>query len=188
MDFIRKATKIFAHIVYSQSTQSMLKSLLSVDVETKLLNSKAFIELTSLELEKAAELNIPCTLAVVKIDEFIEEDSLFEGDPFPKVLKAIVKSIHEETDRFNIIGRLSKRIFAIYFFNSSTKDVFLWAEKLRIKIARKPIAVVSKQTTFTISVGIATATRKTDLQEVMYNAELALNKATEKGGNSVKSL
>ena len=113
---------------------------------------------------------------------------MFEGDPFPKVLKSIVKSIHEETSRFNIVGRLGKRLIGIYFFNISAKDVFLWAEKLRIKIARKPIAVVSKQTTFTISVGIATATRKTDFDEVMYNAELALNKATEKGGNSVKSI
>lgn len=188
IEFLRKATRIFAHIVYSQSTQFMLRSLLSVDIETKLLNNNSFMEYASLELAKASDLNIPCSLAIVKIDDFIEEDSLFEGDPFPRVLKSIVKSIREETSRFNIVGRLDNRLIGIYFFNSSTKDVFLWAEKLRIKIARKPIAVVSKQTTFTISVGIATATRKTDFNEVMYNAELALNKATEKGGNSVKSL
>lgn len=188
MEFIRKSTKIFAHIVYSHSTQSMLKSLLSVDIETKLLNSAAFSELTAMELAKANDLNIPCSLAIVKIDDFIEEDSLFEGDPFPKVLKSIVKSIRDETDRFTIVGRLGARLFGIYFFNMSTKDVFLWAEKLRIKVARNPIAVVSKQTTFTISVGIATATKKTDFGEVLNNAELALNKATEKGGNSVKSI
>jgi diguanylate cyclase (GGDEF)-like protein len=166
----------------------MLKSLLSVDIETKLLNKNSFIELSSLELRKSSELDIPCSLAIVKIDDFIEEETLFEGDPFPMVLKSIVKSIHEETDRINYVGRLSKRIFGIFFFNSATKDVFLWAEKLRIKIARKPIAVVSKQTTFTISVGIATATGMTDIDEVLHNAELALNKATEKGGNAVKSI
>jgi len=66
--------------------------------------------------------------------------------------------------------------------------VFLWAEKLRMKIARKPIAVVAKQTTFTVSIGIASTTNLTDMNELINNAELALNKAIEKGGNNVKSI
>jgi PleD family two-component response regulator len=70
----------------------------------------------------------------------------------------------------------------------SPKDVFLWAEKLRIKIARKAIAVASKQTTFTVSIGVAATTNKTDVQEILTHAELALKKAVEKGGNSVKSI
>lgn len=65
---------------------------------------------------------------------------------------------------------------------------FLWAEKLRIKIARTPISVVSKQTTFTVSIGIAATHEKMEVQGLIENAELALNKATEKGGNSVKNI
>ena len=85
-------------------------------------------------------------------------------------------------------GRIEKRIFAVYFFNAQSKDVFLWAEKLRIKIARKPISVVSKQTTFTVSIGVASTTGKTNSEELLHDAELALNKALEKGGNTVKSI
>ena len=88
----------------------------------------------------------------------------------------------------NLVGRLGEKLFAIYFFNSTTKDVFLWAEKLRVKIARTPILVVSKQTTFTVSIGVASAHQKTDVEEVLKNAELALNKAVQKGGNTVKSI
>ncbi len=88
----------------------------------------------------------------------------------------------------NLFGRLSQKVFAVYFFNSTPKDVFLWAEKLRVKIARKPIAVVSKQTTFTVSIGVAATTNKVDVQEILTHAELALKKAVEKGGNSVKSI
>jgi GGDEF domain-containing protein len=88
----------------------------------------------------------------------------------------------------NILGRISEKVFAVYFFNMSPKDVFLWAEKLRIKIARKPIAVSSKQSTFTVSIGVSSTKNKTDIQEILYNTELALNKALEKGGNTVKSI
>ena len=88
----------------------------------------------------------------------------------------------------NLFGRIDERTFAVYFFNSSTKNVFIWAEKLRVKIARKPISVISKQTTFTVSIGIASTTNKDSVDEVMHNANLALTKAIEKGGNSVLNI
>ncbi len=134
------------------------------------------------------EFNIPSSLCLIQIDDFLEQESLFEGDPFPKVLLSVTQSIRDEMTPLNILGRLSHKVFGVYFFNSTTKDVFLWAEKLRIKIARKPISVVTKQTTFTISIGVASANNKTDVDEVIHNAELALNKALEKGGNTVKSI
>lgn len=188
VQFMKQATKIFSFMVHSFSTQKVLKSLLSVDIETKALNSETFITLLRNDLVKANELDADGAIALIKIDDFIEEDSLFEGNPFPKVLKAIANTIREEITPLNLFGRLDERVFGVYFFNASTKDVFLWAEKLRIKIARKPIAVVTKQTTFTVSIGVASAANKTDVKIVLDNAELALNKALEKGGNSVKSI
>ena len=96
--------------------------------------------------------------------------------------------ILEEMTPLNLFGRLDDRVFGIYFFNAPTKNVFLWAEKLRVKIARKPISVISKQTTFTVSIGVASTTNKDNVDEVIHNANLALNKAIEKGGNSVLNI
>ena len=188
IQFMKSAIKIFAFIVHTFSSHSILKSLLSLDLETRTYNFDTFIKLVGADLVKSQELSAPGTLALIRIDNFLEEESLFESNPFPKVLKSILQMIKDELSPLSILGRVSERIFGIYFFNSTTKDIFLWAEKLRIKIARKPIVVVSKQTTFTVSVGIASATNKTDINEVLEDAELALNKALEKGGNSVKSL
>lgn len=186
--FMRSAIKIFSFFVYTFSTHSVLKNLLSVDVETGALTYDAFIKQVSSDLIKANEFEAPCALALIQIDDFLEERSLFETDPFPKVLSSINDSITSEITPLNILGRLGEKLFAVYFFNASTKDVFLWAEKLRIKIARKPISVVSKQTTFTVSIGVASAHQKTNIEDVLKNAELALNKAYQKGGNTVKSI
>jgi diguanylate cyclase (GGDEF)-like protein len=186
--FMRSAVKIFSFFVYTYSTHAILKNLLSVDVETGALTYNAFSSQVSTDLVKANEFEAPCALALIQIDDFLEERSLFETDPFPKVLSSINESIKNDITPLNILGRLGEKLFAVYFFNASTKDVFLWAEKLRIKIARKPISVVSKQTTFTVSIGVASAHQKTDIEEVLKNAELALNKAYQKGGNTVKSI
>lgn len=185
--FIKNATKIFAFILHSYSSVTILRSFLSHDIETKALNYDSFLERFTIDLVKSKELTVQGAVALIKVDELLEQQSLFEGDPFPKVFRAVGQLIKEEMTPMNLFGRISEKVFAVYFFNAPPKDVFLWAEKLRIKIARKPIAVVSKQSTFTVSIGVASTIGKIDAQEILYNAELALKKAIEKGGNSVKS-
>ncbi|PKL82518.1 MAG: diguanylate cyclase [Ignavibacteriae bacterium HGW-Ignavibacteriae-3] len=188
VSYIKNATKIFAFILHSYSSINILRGLLSVDIETKALNYDSFIERFTIDLVRSKELEIQGAVAMIRIDDFLEQESLFEGNPFPKVLRVVGQIIKDEMTPLNLLGRISEKVFAVYFFNMSPKDVFLWAEKLRIKIARKAIAVASKQTTFTVSIGVAATTNKTDVQEILTNAELALKKAVEKGGNSVKSI
>jgi len=185
---MKDTTRILAFVVYSYSTQALLKKLLSVDIETHTLNKSAFIERLNSDLLKANQLKVPGALALIYIDDFLEQESLFEGDPFPKVLKSVAQTLTAEMSPTNLLSRIDDRTFGVYFFNSTTKDVFLWAEKLRIKIARKPISVVSKQTTFTVSIGVASTNNKIDVEEVLYNADLALKKALEKGGNAVRNI
>jgi diguanylate cyclase (GGDEF)-like protein len=188
VQFLKSVSNIFSFVIYSFSTQLMLKSYLSIDIETKTLNTESFNERLASDLYKASQLKVPGALALIRIDDFLEQESLFDGNPFPKVLSSVAETIAEEITPMNIFGRISERVFGVYFFNSNTKDVFLWAEKLRVKIARKPIVVVSKQTTYTISIGVASANNKTNPEEVIYNADLALQKALERGGNTVRNI
>jgi diguanylate cyclase (GGDEF)-like protein len=165
-----------------------LESLTAVDMETRALNQMTFKERLSADLIKARELKVQSAIALIRIDDFFDQESLFDGDPLPKVLMTVSKTIGKEMTPLNLFGRLDEKIFAVYFFNCDSKRVFVWAEKLRIKIARKPIAIVSKQSTFTISVGIASTTKKVDAEAAIEKANLALQKAMEKGGNSVQNI
>jgi diguanylate cyclase (GGDEF)-like protein len=186
--FLKNAMNIIGYLVYSYSNQELLKSLMAIDVETRTLNAETFKERMTADLYKSELSKMPGALALIRIDDFLEQESLFEGNPFPKVLSVITQTIAKEMTPLNLFGRIGERVFGVYFFNATPKDVFLWAEKLRVKIARKPIAVVSKQTTYTISVGVASATSKSDVEEIIYNADLALQKATQMGGNRVRNV
>lgn len=185
VQFLKKSLNVLAFIIYTHSTQKLLKNLTAVDFESRALNTASFKERLNVDLIKSKQLEVPGTLVLLKIDDFIEQESLFDDNPLPRVVSTISEIIFDEITPLNLFGRLDDRIFAIYFFNASTKNVFVWAEKLRVKIARKPISVVSKQTTFTVSIGIASTTNKDNVDEVLHNANLALSKALEKGGNAV---
>jgi diguanylate cyclase (GGDEF)-like protein len=186
--FLNNSVHIISYVIYSHSSQTLIKSLIALDLETRALNLDSFKERLSADLYKAQSLNIPGALALVRIDEFLEQESLFDGDPLPKVLKVVAETIAKEMTPLNIFGRVDEKSFAVYFFNTDAKNVFIWAEKLRVKIARKPIAIVSKQNTYTISIGVASTHGKLDTDEVFHNAELALQKAVEKGGNAVRNI
>jgi len=188
VQYLKNSLNIFSYIIYSHSTRKLLENLTAVDLETRALNAEAFKNLLRNDLIKAKEVNIGGALALIKIDEFLDQESLFDGDPLPKVLKSVSEIISKEISTVNLFGRLDEKLFAVYFFNSDSKKVFVWAEKLRIKVARNPIAIVSKQSTYTISIGVASATKKTDPDEVIGKANLALEKAVEKGGNSVQNI
>lgn len=186
--FLNNSVHIISYIIYSHSSQTLIRSLIALDLETRALNQETFKERLSSDLYKAHSLNVPGALALIKIDEFLEQESLFDGDPLPKVLKVVAEAIAKEMTPLNIFGRVDEKLFAVYFFNTDAKNVFIWAEKLRVKIARKPIAIVSKQNTYTISIGVASTHGKLDTDEVFNNAELALQKAVEKGGNAVRNI
>jgi diguanylate cyclase (GGDEF)-like protein len=188
VQFLKNAYNIISFIIYSFSTQALYKSYLNIDIETKTLTADSLKERMTSDLLKGELLKIPCSIALIRIDDFLEQESLFDGNPFPNVLATITETISKEMTPLNILGRISERVFGVFFFNATTKDVFLWSEKLRVKIARQPIAVVSKQTTYTVSIGVASATNKGSAEEIIYNADLALQKAVEKGGNTVRNI
>lgn len=188
VQFLKNAMNILSFVIYSYSTQSLLKSYLAVDVETKALNAETFRQRLGADLTKAEKVKATGAVALIRIDDFLEQESLFDGNPLPKVLLTVADTIKQEMTPLNLFGRIGDKVFAVYFFDSNTKEVFLWAEKLRVRIARKPIAVVSKQTTYTISVGVASSTGKVDVDEVLHNADLALQKALERGGNTVRNI
>ena len=188
VQFLKSTLNIFSYIIYSHSTRKLMENLTAVDMETRALNASTFKERLSSDLFKAKEVKVNSALALICIDDFIEQESLFEGDPLPKVLEAVSEIISNEITPLNLFGRLDEKLFGVYFFNCDSKKVYVWAEKLRIKVARKPVAIVSKQTTYTISIGIASATKKVDAEEVIEKANLALQKAIEKGGNSVQNI
>jgi diguanylate cyclase (GGDEF)-like protein len=188
VQFLKNAFNIISYIIYSYSTHALYKSYLAIDIETKTLTVESFRERMTSDLLKGELLKVPSALALIRIDDFLEQESLFDGNPFPKVLSTITDTIKKEMTPLNLLGRISEKVFGVFFFNATTKDVFLWSEKLRVKIARHPIAVVAKQTTYTVSIGVASATNKISAEEIIYNADLALQKALEKGGNTVRNI
>ncbi len=188
VNFLKDAVKIIAFIIDSFTTQRMLKKFISIDIQTNVMNTHTFFERMQIDLLRGKELKLPSALALIKIDDFLENDTFFDSNPFPKILTTLVDILKRETNIFCTIGKTNERTFAVFFMNANAKDVFIWAEKLRQYVSKQTIALTSRQITFSVSIGIASSTNKADYQEILNNARLALNKALESGGNKVRNI
>ncbi len=185
--FLKKVFHLFAYYIQCYSSQKFLQSLISVDVETGVLNKTEFLKQLSIELKKDKLMKTEGALVLIKIDNFMDEDSLFEKGFVTKVIRLISQMIVKQLSELNIIGRLHERVFGIYFYNSELNDVTVWAQKLRTLIARESLPVISKQKNYTVSIGIVSTKEKENIKDIIADAELALSKAVKSGGNKVVS-
>lgn len=186
VEFLRNSTQFLSYALQSLSTQSMLKDMAAYDFETPALNRKTFVSRVQIELLKSKEFRIQSTLAVIRIDDFLEQESLFDSNPFTFLVDNLCQFIQNDLTIFNLFGRIDEKTFAVYFLNYQDQDVFVWAEKLRVKIVRQTLNISSKQSNYTISAGVISCNDKTDIDSILSDASLALKKAIDAGGNRVQ--
>ena len=183
--FIKKAVKLFAYYVHNYVNTAYLKNLISLDPATLVLTRKEFFERTKsyLSLEKLCDKE--GVIALISVDLSEEEASLFDNKILPKAMKSIASLIKEELRENSFIGKLSGKIFGVYFFDFDSNDVKIWAEKTRKKIAQSTFTGLSNQARYTVSIGTASTKGKERLEKIIGDAEMALQKSIDMGGNKV---
>ncbi len=186
VNILKNTLRFYGFILYAYSTKAILSDMLTVDPETRILNKIEFFNRVEQQIELGKELKIEGALLLIHIDEFQEEETLFEGNILNKIIKAIVFSIKADVPTNAIFGRINQRDFGIYLLNTNLNKAFSFAEALRSKIARNPLSVMQTQKLVTISIGAANSESGKKINDVLKDAELALKKAIEKGGNNTK--
>jgi PleD family two-component response regulator len=66
--------------------------------------------------------------------------------------------------------------------------VYILAEKVRVKIARINFPASSTRTSYTVSIGVASCTGRSSVDEAFTNAQMALDKAVNDGGNKTTNI
>lgn len=186
--FLTSISSILSYIMYSYTSQTMLRNYSAYDMETKVFNLKMFKTLMETEFQKVQLLQLTASVALLKIDDFPQQETLFEESPVNKLVKTVANLLKEEIPETSYLARVDEMTFAIYFFNMSPQDVFIWGEKIRVKIVRLNLQLISKQTTFTASIGIASLSKRNNFDEVYADVELALQKAVQSGGNKTTNI
>jgi diguanylate cyclase (GGDEF)-like protein len=185
LNFLQSIGSILAFVMYSYTTQTLLRQISAYDLETNLFNEKIFQILMEHEFYRCKETSLPAVLVYIHIDETPEQATLFGGSPFMKMVAALAKILSDDAVPNSYCAKLGERKFGVYFFNASVADIHVWAERIRAKITKLNQHSFAKNSIFTVSMGITAFHERKSLDEVFQLAQHALDKAIELGGNKI---
>lgn len=155
------------------------------DLLTDLLNKHGLLMRTHEELQRATQFDEPLTLVLFEIDGASEFATKFSQEDSDTIVLAIARLVKFGARPFDVIARTGEHTFAALLIRMPDEDAYLWSEKMRKMIVSEVIAIGRRSFSVTVSAGVSGARRDGTVEELVSGAELALERASELGGNNV---
>uniref|UniRef100_C5D6R4 Diguanylate cyclase/phosphodiesterase with PAS/PAC sensor(S) n=1 Tax=Geobacillus sp. (strain WCH70) TaxID=471223 RepID=C5D6R4_GEOSW len=174
-------------ITEQKKAEEKISYLAYYDPDTHLPNRTKFMEIIDEQLEKAKQKNRKLAVVFIDLDRFkLVNDSIghYAGD---EILKQVVQRIQHVLPAGAYLGRFHGDKFCLLLTErTDSEGVFKTAAHIS-KEVMKPIVYENKEFFITISIGISFYPNDgVDKHSLLKNADIALNKAKQSGGNRIQ--
>jgi GGDEF domain-containing protein len=139
------------------------------------------------DMHRLKEFSLAGTFALVCADKSPEQMELFEGELSSRPYLRLAEFLKAEQNPNITIGKIEGETFGIFFFGTESKEMFIWAERFKTKVAKQSATSSVGGNSFTVSIGVAPAENKSNFDELLQTARLALTKSQNAGGGKVTS-
>ncbi|QQE10865.1 sensor domain-containing diguanylate cyclase [Planctomycetota bacterium] len=171
-----------------KAIEGMLQKIASKDGLTGIYNRTFFLETTKKTIHNATSQNQHCSMIMLDVDHFKKVNDNYGHPAGDLVLKTITQRINKMLRKNDDFGRMGGEEFGILLPNSSIKNTFNIAERIRQSIESEPICIGCKKLDITISLGIASINDSIrDMKQLSSAADKALYEAKNAGRNQVCS-
>lgn len=185
--FVARLNSLLSYVFYNYSLQMMLRNEVLYDPETKVMNNRFFVEKVEQDMHRLKEFSLAGTFALVCADKSPEQMELFEGELSSRPYLRLAEFLKAEQNPNITIGKIEGETFGIFFFGTESKEMFIWAERFKTKVAKQSATSSVGGNSFTVSIGVAPAENKSNFDELLQTARLALTKSQNAGGGKVTS-
>jgi diguanylate cyclase (GGDEF)-like protein len=163
-----------------------IQELAITDSLTAVFSRRYFMEKLNEEIERATKFNLKFAFLMADIDHFKEYNDRYGHLVGDVVLKEAAATIKESVRQIDVVGRYGGEEFAILLPETSPRNAYFAAERIRKAIAAKRIRAYDEEVNFTISIGFSAFPRDAkDGLNVIDKADIALYQAKQKGRNEV---
>ncbi len=152
----------------------VLQSSALFDNTTGIMNTNAFNQRIVEEIAKSKDMKTNLTLCLFKIDKYSSFDPSSYQERNEQIFQHVMKITKGSLKPYYILGKSRGGNYGILLPGLNLLEANKWAEKLRKDVARTFIEHDSKKFNVTISIGIAQAESKDNIETLLSNAEKAL--------------
>lgn len=157
------------------------------DPKTGLLNDRAFRDLATQELTRAARTAQSLALLMLDLDHLREVNNTHGHLVGDLVIRRIADVLRATLRDLDVAGRFGGEEFAVVLPSTTATEAGRVAERIRTAFAAEPIAAPSGPLSVSVSIGVAAAEADSDnLDDVMRRADKVLYEAKRAGRNQVR--
>jgi diguanylate cyclase (GGDEF)-like protein len=175
-------------LIYRALTIPLLKQEAQTDAKTSLLNARYFAKLCEAELERARRFDRPLALIVADLDLLRNINNTYGHLAGDVVLSGIGQSIRMSIRDYDIAARFGGEEFVIALPETSLREAYEVAERLRQTVEAASFAVATSPTPIraTMSLGVACFPGDATTQKsLIHAADVAVYQAKVEGRNRV---
>jgi diguanylate cyclase (GGDEF)-like protein len=175
-------------LMIADKLRGELARLATLDPLTEVFNRRAFTDLATRELGRAARLGAPLALAMIDLDHFKSVNDRFGHAVGDEVLREFVAIARRCLRQQDLIGRYGGEEFCVLLPDTQPQEAVMIAQRLRSAAEHARVPIRDASTSFTVSVGVAHSSRAgLDLDNLLREADAALYRAKALGRNQVVS-
>lgn len=165
--------------------QEKLAFSASHDHLTRLLNRHALFDRLSAEMVRAEREGAPLTLALLDLDHFKSINDTYGHLVGDDVLKAVAREIPKELRPYDVVGRYGGEEFVVVLPGASMDEGVRVMERVRRRIASRPLNTAEGGVAVTLSVGMAEYVFGMSMDRLIGTADEALYRAKDGGRNTI---
>jgi diguanylate cyclase (GGDEF)-like protein len=164
-----------------------LDRLAHVDTLTGLLNRRGFDKAAAGTLRSPTTLGRPAAALMCDLDHFKTINDRLGHEFGDEALRHAARILCEAARQDNVIlARVGGEEFALLLTDVMRADAFAFAEKIRMRIAERPVEWAGANATITMSIGFAaTPSWQGPVSPLLARADAALYEAKRAGRNHV---
>jgi two-component system cell cycle response regulator len=169
------------------SKQRELSYQATHDPLTGVWNRSAILDILDKEVNYAKRNRRPLSLALADIDNFKLVNDTYGHAAGDAVLLEVVQRIQSALRHSDAVGRYGGDEFIVVMPGVNKRRAYEIAERLRIRAAENPYAVMKKLISVTLSVGVTAEFRIADTRSLLQFADEALYRAKASGRNRIEA-
>jgi diguanylate cyclase (GGDEF)-like protein len=162
-----------------------MRSLMTHDGLTGLLNRAAMIQRIDVEIARARRRDVPLAFAMIDVDFFKKVNDVFGHPAGDQVLRTLARFLQQRLRHIDVIGRYGGEEFAIIFPDTQASSAARALDAVREAFRRLTHPAAAHDTSITFSAGIAGFPSHRETSALVVAADLALYDAKRSGRNRV---
>ena len=162
-----------------------LERLVAQDTLTGLYNRRHADAFLVREMEHAARLGHPISIAIADVDRFKQINDGHSHAVGDRVLERVAQILSQRMRDSDLVARYGGEEFLFCLVGMSEQEAVEFCEELRLAVARERWSAMSPGLQVTLSIGVATRHHETTARALLHHADVCLYRAKDLGRNRV---